>query len=132
VSGRPDLVNPPEQLPNDILTYVPLAAGFLQHVEQDLIEQGLPARRIGVIIHSAPPTNCTTDEDSRRGPKPGYRDRVLLLPVAASVWGLTPAGRGDGSRLALVAGEGGLLRRGGSGKILLLGALPACGRNTTA
>ena len=29
-------------------------------------------------------------------------------------------------------GEAGLQRRGGSGKIPLLGAMPACGRNTTA
>jgi hypothetical protein len=33
-----------------------------------------------------------------------------------------------GSRLALMAGDAGLLRRGGSGRILLLGAMPACGR----
>lgn len=38
-------------------------------------------------------------------PVPGYWDRVLLLPVAASDWELTPGGRGYGLRLALTVGE---------------------------
>jgi len=91
-----------------------------------------------IVLHDSSMTYKAAKNAKMRSGKGKWRSgernaRSDVIPSGVEE-SLLASQAGSGQPLAVSRepniGEAGLLRRGGSGKILLLGALPACGRNT--